>query len=79
MRAVFALLSLLSLALVQAAPAPVPIPADDSTIDAVNEELKLQARQGGPRATVFNQCTVANRVALTFVSPTIHSLLFQPS
>ncbi|KAG2018363.1 chitin deacetylase [Coprinopsis cinerea AmutBmut pab1-1] len=66
MKAFGVILSLLSLALVQAVPTPIPAPADNSTIDGVRDALKLQARQGGPRATVFSKCTVPNRVALTF-------------
>ncbi|KAG2018803.1 chitin deacetylase [Coprinopsis cinerea AmutBmut pab1-1] len=38
----------------------------NGTINAVRDALKLHARQGGPQATVFSQCTVPNRVALTF-------------
>jgi len=50
-------------AMVQAAPAPM---ADANTVAGINEAFRLQARQGGPSATVYSGCTVANRVALTF-------------
>jgi hypothetical protein len=59
-----AVLALLSVALVQAVPTPVPEPAGEN----VGEIADLLTRQN-PRAAVYSACTVPNTVALTFVSP----------